>query len=190
MGAHGTAGRASGNVFLIGPMGAGKTTVGRLLARELGLAFFDSDHEIETSLNASISWIFDVEGEAGFRRRESRMIAQLTERRKILLATGGGAVLDPGNRALLREHGAVVYLYVPLEAQLSRTLKDKNRPLLRTPDRKQRIRELFETRHPIYSGLADITVEAKRRYPQLVCRAIQRELGLPGSATAAAGDGD
>ncbi len=190
MGARETTGRESGNVFLIGPMGAGKTTVGRLLARELGLAFFDSDHEIEEAANASISWIFDVEGEEGFRRRESRMIARLTKKRGILLATGGGAVLDPGNRALLREHGTVAYLYVPLEAQLSRTLKDKNRPLLRTPDRKRRIRELFEARHPIYSELADITVEAKRRHPQLVCRAIRRELGLPRPATAAAGGGD
>ncbi|MXZ32100.1 MAG: shikimate kinase, partial [Gammaproteobacteria bacterium] len=132
------------NVFLIGPMGAGKTTVGRLLARDLGLEFLDSDHEIEKAANASISWIFDMEGEAGFRRRETRMIARLTERQEVLLATGGGAVLDPGNRNLLKDRGIVVYLYVSLEAQLSRKLKDENRPLLRTGDREQRIRELYE----------------------------------------------
>jgi len=184
-------GKSSGNVFLIGPMGAGKTTVGRLLAKELGLRFFDSDHEIESAANASISWIFDVEGESGFRRREARKIAALTEMRGILLATGGGAVLDAENRRLLRERGVVVYLYVPLEAQLSRTLKDKNRPLLRTPNREQRIRELFAARHPIYSELADITVEAKRKFPQLVNRAVRRELeqfrGQAAAAAASAG---
>ena len=174
------------NVFLIGPMGAGKTTVGRLLARDLGLMFLDSDHEIENAANASISWIFDIEGEAGFRRRESRMIAALTERQEILLATGGGAVLDPGNRKLLQERGIVVYLYVSLEAQLSRKLKDKNRPLLRTGNREQRIRELYEIRHPIYSELADIRVEAKRRYPQLVSRAVKQELNRYRMGSAAA----
>ena len=164
------------NVFLIGPMGAGKTTVGRLLARDLGLMFLDSDHEIEKAANADISWIFDMEGEAGFRRRESRMIAQLAERREILLATGGGAVLDPANRDLLKDRGIVVYLHVSLELQLSRKLKDDNRPLLQTAKREQRIRELFEARHPIYSELADIRVEAKRKYPHLVSRAVKREL--------------
>ena len=168
--------KETGNVFLIGPMGAGKTTVGRLLARDLGLMFLDSDHEIESAANASISWIFDMEGEAGFRRRESRMVARLTERREILLATGGGAVLDPGNRNLLTERGIVVYLHVPLDAQLSRKLKDDNRPLLRTGDREQRIRELHEARHPIYRELADIQVEAKRRYPHLVSEAVKLEL--------------
>lgn len=164
------------NVFLIGPMGAGKTTVGRLLAKELGMRFLDSDHEIEKSANASISWIFDVEGEGGFRRRESRMIAELTEQGDILLATGGGAVLDPESRIFLKDRGIVVYLHVSLQMQLSRTLKDQNRPLLQTPDREQRIRHLFEVRHPIYSELADIQVEAKRKYPYLVCGAVKREL--------------
>lgn len=174
------------NVFLIGPMGAGKTTVGRLLARDLGLEFLDSDHEIEKAANAGISWIFDMEGEAGFRRRESRMIARLTERREVLLATGGGAVLDPGNRDLLKGRGIVVYLYVPLEAQLSRKLKDENRPLLRAGDRGQRIRELHEVRHPIYRELADIRVEAKRKFPHLVCRAVKRELNRYRTGSAAA----
>ena len=174
------------NVFLIGPMGAGKTTVGRLLARDLGLMFLDSDHEIEKAANAAISWIFDMEGEAGFRRRESRMIAQLTERREILLATGGGAVLDPANRDLLKDRGIVVYLHVSLELQLSRELKDDNRPLLQTANREQRIRELFEARHPIYSELADIRVEAKRKYPHLVSRAVKRELNRYRMGTAGA----
>lgn len=164
------------NVFLIGPMGAGKTTVGRLLAKELGMRFLDSDHEIEKSANASISWIFDVEGESGFRRRESRMLAELTNQGDILLATGGGAVVDPENRIFLKDRGIVVYLHVSLQMQLDRTLKDENRPLLQTPNREQRIRDLFEARHPIYSELADIQVEAKRRYPHLVGRAIAREL--------------
>ena len=168
--------KETGNVFLIGPMGAGKTTVGRLLARDLGLMFLDSDHEIEKAANASISWIFDMEGEAGFRRRESRMVAGLTEQREILLATGGGAVLDPRNRNLLRDRGIVVYLHVSLETQLSRKLNDDNRPLLRTANRERRIRELHEARHPIYCELADIRVEAKRKYPHLVSRAVKRKL--------------
>ena len=168
--------KESGNVFLIGPMGAGKTTVGRVLARNLGLKFLDSDHEIAKAANASISWIFDREGEAGFRRRESRMIANLTGQRGILLATGGGSVLDIENRNLLKDRGIVVYLYLSLEAQLSRNLKDANRPLLRAPDRAQRIRALYELRHPLYSELADIRVDAKRGYPQLVSGAIAREL--------------
>ena len=164
------------NVFLIGPMGVGKTTVGRLLARDSGLSFLDSDQEIEKAANAAISWIFDKEGEAGFRRRESRMIAQLTQRREIVLATGGGAVLDPANRDLLKDRGVVVYLHVPLEMQLSRTPKDHNRPLLQTANRERRIRELFEARHPIYSELADIRVEAKRKYAHQVSGAVKREL--------------
>ncbi len=168
--------KETGNVFLVGPMGAGKTTVGRLLSEELRLRFFDSDHEIENSANASISWIFDVEGERGFRVREARMIASLVERPGIVLATGGGAVMDPETRKLLKSRGIVVYLFATLEQQLSRKLKDKNRPLLRTANREQRIRELFELRHPIYRDLADIRVEVKRRYPRMVCRAIKREL--------------
>ena len=175
------------NVFLIGPMGAGKTTVGRLLARELDLRFLDSDHEIERAANASISWIFDVEGESGFRRRETRMIGMLTEQQEILLATGGGAVLNPDNRTLLTDRGIVVYLFVSLEQQLQRTLKDENRPLLRTPNRDQRIREMYEVRHPIYSELADIRVEAKRRHPHLVSKAVKQELNRYRMERAAAG---
>ncbi len=175
------------SVFLIGPMGAGKTTVGRLLARKLGRPFFDSDHEIENAANASVSWIFDVEGESGFRSRESRMIASLAERSGIVLATGGGAVLDASNRALLKERGIVVYLHVPLEQQLARTSKGGNRPLLETPDRAERIRELFEARHPIYSELADITVEARGRHAQIVCKAVCRELERHLSLQAATG---
>ncbi len=166
----------SGNVFLIGPMGAGKTTVGRLLAPELGLEFLDADEEIEKAANASVSWIFDVEGEAGFRQREARMIERLTARRGVLLATGGGAVLNPENRRLLRERGIVVYLHVALEAQLRRRLKDANRPMLRGTNREQRLRELHAIRHPIYRELAHFQVEGKRQKARLVGQSIQREL--------------
>ena len=124
----------AGNIFLVGLMGAGKTSLGKLLARRLGKTFYDCDHEIELATGVRIPVIFEIEGEAGFRARESRMLAQLVQRRNIVLATGGGAVLSEQNRALLIGHGTVVYLRAAPQDLWQRTRHDRNRPLLQTPD--------------------------------------------------------
>ena len=166
----------SGNVFLVGPMGVGKTTIGRVLAELLELDFYDSDREIEASTGADIPWIFDVEGEAGFRVRESRMIDQLSELTKIVLATGGGAVLAEENRQCLKERGVVVYLRASIRQQLERTSRDKNRPLLQTPDPEQKIRELMKVRDPLYREVADIVIDTNRRNPRSVSQDISRRL--------------
>ncbi|MCG6886783.1 MAG: shikimate kinase AroK [Proteobacteria bacterium] len=147
------------NVFLVGPMGAGKTTIGRQLADALGMEFVDSDHEIEARTGASIPWIFDVEGEAGFRKRESAVIDDLTQRHNIVLATGGGAVLDKTNRDHLRNRGKVIYLAADVEQLLQRTRHDRNRPLLQTDDPRARLEELMRIRDPLYREVADIVLQ-------------------------------
>jgi len=156
------------NVFLVGPMGVGKTTIGRVLAEQLGLVFFDSDREIEASTGADIPWIFDVEGESGFRAREVKMIDELTQRQNIVLATGGGAVLDAQNRKHLAKRGQVVYLRASIKQQVERTSRDKNRPLLQTADPEKKIRELMKIRDPLYKEVADIIVDTNRRNPRSV----------------------
>lgn len=145
-----------GNIFLIGPMGAGKTTIGRQLSELLRLEFVDSDHEIEARTGANIPWIFDVEGEEGFRLREESVIDLITQRQQIVLATGGGAVMRAANRQHLHERGTVVYLYTPVATQLERTARDRNRPLLQTPDPRQRLTELMTVRDPLYRETAHI----------------------------------
>ena len=165
-----------GNVFLVGPMGVGKTTIGKVLADTLGLEFFDSDREIEASTGADIPWIFDVEGESGFRAREVRMIDELTRRNEIVLATGGGAVLDPRNRKCLAERGHVVYLRASIRQQVERTSRDKNRPLLQTADPEKKIRELMKIRDPLYKEVADIVVDTNRRNPRSVSLDICKRL--------------
>lgn len=167
------------NVFLIGPMGVGKTTIGRVLAEVLGMEFIDSDREIEAATGADIPWIFDVEGEAGFRVRESRMIQELTLREGIVLATGGGSVLAEVNRVCLRQRGVVVYLKASIPQQLERTCRDKNRPLLQTPDPEAKIRELMKLRDPLYQQTAHIVVNTNRRSPRSVCSEIIRRLSRP-----------
>lgn len=166
----------SGNVFLVGPMGVGKTTIGRVLADSLGLEFFDSDREIETSTGADIPWIFDVEGESGFRVREAKMVEQLTQKNSIVLATGGGAVISAENRERLKARGVVVYLRAPISQQVERTSRDKTRPLLQTPDPEQKIRELMEIREPLYQEVADIVVDTYRRNPKTVSQDICKQL--------------
>lgn len=151
------------NIFLVGLMGAGKSTIGRHLAKSLGMEFVDSDHEIERRTGASIPLIFDVEGEAGFRQREKKVIAELTRRNGIVLATGGGVVLDPDNRDCLRERGKVIYLYATVEQLLARTAKDRNRPLLQTADPRARLQELMTARDALYREVADVVVDTGGR---------------------------
>ncbi len=153
-------------------MGVGKTTIGKVLSEELGMAFFDSDREIEASTGADIPWIFDVEGEAGFRVREARMIENLTQKKGIVLATGGGAILSMENRKFLSARGLVVYLRASIKQQLERTSRDKNRPLLQTPDPEKRIKELMKMREPLYREVGDIIVDTNRRNPKTVCQEI------------------
>ena len=147
------------NLFLVGMMGAGKTTVGRLLARRLRRRFVDTDHEIERRCGVRIPVIFDIEGEAGFRQRESQVIAELTAAEGIVLATGGGAVLAEESRRCLASRGAVVYLHARPETLYARVCHDRNRPLLATPDPLGRLRELYAARDPLYRSVADIVVE-------------------------------
>lgn len=153
-------------------MGAGKSTIGRLLARELKYPFKDSDREIEARTGADIPWIFDVEGEEGFRQREEAMIAELAAEDGIVLATGGGVVMRPANRKALAEGGLVVYLRTSVEQQLQRTAKDRQRPLLQTADPEQVLRELMAKRDPLYREIADLIVDTDQRGPKVVVNAI------------------
>lgn len=153
---------ANANVFFVGLMGAGKTTVGRAVARRLERPFFDSDHEVEARTGARIPVIFELEGEAGFRDREAQMIEELSAREGIVLATGGGAVLRPENRTALRERGFVVYLRAHPHDLWLRTRRDKDRPLLQTEDPKGRLEALYEQRDPLYREVADFVIETGR----------------------------
>ncbi|MBU3055149.1 shikimate kinase AroK [Pseudomonas indica] len=164
------------NVILVGPMGAGKSTIGRLLAKELRFPFKDSDKEIEQRTGADIPWIFDVEGEQGFRDREQAMLAELCDLGGVVLATGGGAVLRPENRQALRAGGRVVYLHTSVAQQLDRTARDRNRPLLRTADPGAVLRGLMEIRDPLYREIADIIVETDERPPRMVVQEILERL--------------
>lgn len=174
--------KKSNNVFLVGPMGAGKTTIGRMLAEQLGMEFLDSDREIEASTGANIPWIFDVEGESGFRAREKRMINALTRRQDIVLATGGGAIISRKNRQRLRKRGRVVYLRASIRQQIERTSRDKNRPLLQTADPEKVIRQLMESREPLYEEIADLVIDTNRRNTRSVCHDICNQLQALGQA--------
>ncbi|MBK2029015.1 shikimate kinase AroK [Francisella noatunensis] len=148
------------NIFLIGPVGAGKSTIGKQLAKQLKLEFIDSDDTIEKKCGVDINWIFDLEGEEGFRKRERDVIAEiLAEKQNIVLATGGGAILDPDTRSLLSSRGKVVYLGATIEQQLERTAKDTKRPLLRVDDKKPVLEQLMAEREPLYRSIADVVVE-------------------------------
>ena len=144
------------NIFLIGPMGSGKTTIGRHLAKIFGLDFYDCDHELERLTGASVSLIFDLEGESGFRLREHHLLEQLTSKTGVLIATGGGIVCKEENRRLLQSHGLVVYLKTSIENQLTRLEKDRSRPLLQADDRVQRLEDLAQVRNPLYDATADL----------------------------------
>ncbi len=168
--------RSAKNIFLIGPMGAGKTTVGRGLAKTLKIEFLDSDREIEQRTGASIPLIFELEGEAGFRIRESAVIDDLSQRAGIVLATGGGAILDAKNRNCLAARGFVIYLHAALETLLKRTARDHHRPLLHTDDPAARLAQLVKLRDPLYREIADLIIETGERAAGSVVRDIVRNL--------------
>ena len=151
--------RMPGNIFLIGPMGSGKSTIGRQLATALKKSFFDSDHEIEAKTGVKIPVIFEMEGESGFRAREQQMIATLSAQQNIVLATGGGVILNENNRKKLRKFGCVIYLRCSVERQLERTLHDKNRPLLQTENPREKLLSLIEVRAPLYEMTADFIID-------------------------------
>lgn len=163
-------------IILVGMMGSGKTTVGRELARRLGMRFVDCDHEIEARTGVKIPMIFEIEGEEGFRRRESQTLEALTLERGIVLATGGGAVLRPANREMLHSRGVVVYLDVPPQTLWERTRNDRSRPLLQCDNPRARIAALHRERGPLYRDTAHVVVEGGRGNPGAMTRAIEKEL--------------
>jgi len=164
------------NLFLVGLMGAGKTTIGRLLARRLKRPFYDSDHEVEHRCGVEIAVIFDIEGEAGFRVRESQVIAELSALDGIVLATGGGAVLDPENRRRIAARGTVVYLHA-LPAELYQRLRDdRRRPLLATPDPRLKLEQLYAQRDPLYREVADCVVDTGRQSAPMFVRELLERL--------------
>jgi shikimate kinase len=162
-------------------MGAGKSTIGRLLSQELKLEFLDSDKEIESRAGADIPWIFDVEGEEGFRDREQAVILELTQKPDIVLSTGGGAILRNENRTALSAAGTVVYLQTSIEQQLERTSRDKNRPLLQTDNPRAVLESLMAVRHPLYMDAADMIIKTDHRHPKTVANEIVRQLRLNSS---------
>ncbi|WP_255395954.1 shikimate kinase AroK [Motiliproteus sp. MSK22-1] len=164
------------NIFLIGPMGAGKSTIGRLLSKELYLEFKDSDKEVEDRAGADIPWIFDVEGEDGFRRRESAAINDLSSLSGLVLATGGGAILREENRKYLQSRGTVIYLHASVEQQIERTAKDRNRPLLQADNPARVLSDLMAIRDPIYQECCDYLVKTDGRRPRAVVREILQYL--------------
>ena len=168
------------SIFLVGPMGAGKTTVGKRLGETLGLEFIDSDHEIELRTGVDIPYIFEKEGEPGFRRREKAVIADLTLRGGIVLATGGGSVLDPENRQYLSARGFVVYLHASVDQQLARTARSDNRPLLKnTGNRREVLQNLFGERDPLYREIADLVLDTDERSAKTLVKEIQDRLTGP-----------
>jgi shikimate kinase len=166
------------NVFLVGPMGSGKSAVGRQLALRLGLEFVDSDDEIETRTGVDIAYIFEREGEAGFRQREAEIIDALTRREGLLLSTGGGAILDAGTRERLRTRGRVVYLQTSVDQQLARTRRSNDRPLLNNDDPRGTLQRLFQQRAPLYLEVAAIVVDTDGRKVKSVVDQVCRELGV------------
>ena len=164
------------NIFLIGPMGSGKTAVGRHLARLFRYTFHDSDADIEAKTGVDIAFIFEKEGEPGFRIREREAIDRLTQLTSIVLATGGGAVIDPANRRALAERGVVVYLSTSVDQQIERTRHGRHRPLLHDTDPEQKLNDLMSRRAALYAEIADLTVTTDGRRVQLVAEEIHHEL--------------
>ena len=151
------------NIFIVGPMGSGKSTVGKIISDELFFNFFDTDEEIETRTGASIDWIFDLEGEEGFRKRESEILIEMVDKNSIVLSTGGGIILSESNRELLSSRGTVFYLSTPISVQVERTAKDKDRPLLKDKDPEKVLADLQKSRQSLYEEVSDhiINTESK-----------------------------
>ncbi|NRA71846.1 MAG: shikimate kinase AroK [Gammaproteobacteria bacterium] len=166
------------NIYIVGPMGAGKSTIGRHIAQQLHLEFFDSDNEIEERTGAEISWVFDVEGEDGFRVREAGVIDDLTQMQGIVLATGGGSILTKEVRNRLSARGFVVYLETTIDKQLARTQRDKRRPLLQTDKPREVLEALAAIRNPLYEEIADLTVRTDEQSAKLVAKEIIDKLGF------------
>jgi len=156
------------NIFIVGPMGSGKSTVGKIISSELFLNFFDTDEEIETRTGASIDWIFDLEGEDGFRKRETKVLEEMVKQNSIVLSTGGGIILSEMNRELLSSRGTVFYLATPIEVQLERTAKDKDMPLLKDGDPGEILKNLHIARESLYEEVSDYTVNTENKSSQQV----------------------
>jgi shikimate kinase len=167
---------SSANIYLIGPMGSGKTTIGQRLAKRLCREFLDNDHELQEQTGASVSLIFDLEGEEGFRKRETAMLKQLTARNGIVLATGGGTILAPENRELLSSSGTVVYLRTSVNQQIKRLSRDKTRPLLQSGDRKEKLIRLADERNALYEEVAHITFQSRSRSLESAAEALYQKI--------------
>ncbi len=170
--------KTPGSLFLTGPMGAGKSTIGRQLSSQLRMSFYDSDREIEDRTGVDIPLIFELEGEQGFRKRERLVIDELTSLSNIVLATGGGAILDADNRKNLAERGQVIYLHASVNQQLARTKHDRNRPLLQTDNPRQRLDDLMHQRDPLYREIADLVIDTDGKRVMAVVNQIIRKLKL------------
>ena len=168
--------RARGNIFLVGLMGSGKTSVGKVLARMLDKTFVDSDHEIECATGVRIPVIFEIEGEPKFRERERKMIAELVVRDNVMLATGGGVILAPENRENLKRNGTVIYLRVPVKSLLRRTQRDRNRPLLQVADPAVKLQELYAARDPLYRETADLIFDTNNQSVRALATRIAQKL--------------
>lgn len=164
------------NIFLIGPMGSGKTSLGRRIAPRFGLDFIDLDEELERRCGVEVAVIFEIEGEQGFRRREQKLLAEIASRDGQLVATGGGSVLAPESRELLRANGLVVWLKTAVDQQLARLKRDKRRPLLTAPNRRQRLMEMAEQRNPIYRSMADVVFESRNRPVFQMAQSLERTI--------------
>ena len=160
------------NIFIVGPMGSGKSTVGKIISDELFLNFFDTDDEIESRTGASIDWIFDLEGEEGFRKRESSILEEMVKQNSIVLSTGGGIILSDSNREMLSSRGTVFYLSTPISVQLERTSKDKDRPLLKNGDPEEILTKLQKERKDLYESVSDHVIETENKSSQEVASEI------------------
>ena len=165
-----------GNIILIGPMGSGKTSTGRMLAKEMGYAFADTDEEVTKRTGVSIAYIFDVEGEEGFRKRECLALKECLNDNNTILSTGGGIVLSKENRDLLQDRGTVVYLQTSIRFQVKRTASTNNRPLLQNKDPEETLEKLMLTRTPLYEEIADITIMTDNKSLQEMSKEIQRAI--------------
>ena len=160
------------NIFIVGPMGSGKSTVGKIISDELFLNFFDTDDEIESRTGASIDWIFDLEGEEGFRKRESSILEEMVKQNSIVLSTGGGIILSDSNREMLSSRGTVFYLSTPISVQIERTSKDKDRPLLKNGDPEEILTKLQKERKDLYESVSDHVIETENKSSQEVASEI------------------